>query len=458
MREQIGGSTGGLGPQRKLAGFGVAVIVPVLLALALVPYRQVVGLDTVLLLFILASVIASVLGGVLPALIASALSFGLANFFFTQPYGTLTVASVSELIDLVIFFAVAAVVGVVTELGARARGRAERARLEAEWLTDLGNQDQPQSVERALSAARAMFGMDQVQLASAEEVLASTGERRTGDSRVVVPATADLQLLLYGPERLGVDHKLLDSMAQTAARLWRTEQLGQQARRAEELAHIDELRSSLLTAVGHDLRNPLAAISVAAQTLHQDGIELSASDQAELLATIEEHTERLSHIIGNLLDASRLQAGALSVYPQPTELTEILTTVLRPGEGHIELAVPDDLPPFTADPGLLERVLANLVDNADRHTRGGGNVTIEAHREGPEVAISVIDHGQGVAPEHYEEIFAPFQHFNDQATTGVGLGLAIARGFTEAMHGTLTPSLTPGGGLTMTIRLAVADA
>ena len=458
MNDQISGPVGGLGSQRKLSGFAVAVVVPILLTIVLVPYRQTLGLDTVLLLFVLASVVASVLGGVLPALIASVVSFTVANFFFTQPYATLTVASVTELIDLVIFFAVAVLVGVVTEIGARARGRAERARIEAEWLADLGNQDQqPQSVERALSRARVMFSMNQVQLASTDEILASTGERRTGDIEILVPATADLEVRLYGPERLGVDRKLLDSMAQTAARLWRTEQLGEQARRAEELAHIDRLRASLLAAVGHDLRNPLAAITVAAETLRQEGIELSPRDQAELLDTIEEHTQRLNHIIGNLLDASRLRAGAVSVHPQPTDLLEVLTGVLRSGESRVELAIADDLPAFLSDPGLLERVLANLVDNADRHVAEGGPVTIEAHVDGVQVAISVIDHGRGVPPERYGEIFAPFQHFNDQPTTGVGLGLAIARGFTEAMNGTLTPSLTPGGGLTMTVRLEVVD-
>lgn len=458
MNEHISSSASGLSLQRTLSGFGVAIIVPVLLTLALAPFRQSVSLDTVLLLFVLATVAASVLGGVLPALTASVVSLGLANFFFTQPYGTLRVASATELIDLVIFFTVATLVGVVTEIGARARGRAERARIEAEWLADLGNQDQPQSVARALSRARARFGMKEVQLATTDQILASTGERQDGDVEIVIAATEGLQVRLYGPERLGVDRSLMDSMAQTAARLWRTEQLGQKALRAEELAHIDELRSSLLTAVGHDLRNPLAAISVAAETLRQDGIELSSSDQAELLATIEEHAQRLNHIIGNLLDASRLRAGALSVHPQPTELSEVLTDVLRPGETRIELAISDELPPFTADPGLLERVLANLVENAARQTPAGASLTIEAHREATQVAISVIDHGPGVAPEHYEAIFAPFQHFNDQPTTGVGLGLAIARGFTEAMHGQLTPSLTPGGGLTMTIRLEVADA
>jgi two-component system sensor histidine kinase KdpD len=124
----------------------------------------------------------------------------------------------------------------------------------------------------------------------------------------------------------------------------------------------------------------------------------------------------------------------------------------------VELAIPEDLPMIQADAGLLERVLVNLVANADRHLPSGEKVVIAAEQLGTRVAVRVIDHGPGVAPERFEEIFAPFQHFGDRSTTGVGLGLAIARGFTEAMGGTLTPSRTAGGGLTMTVTLEVADA
>jgi len=445
--------------RRQLYGFGVACLAPVLLTLLLAPMRESLGLDTVLLVFVLISVAASVLGGVLPALVASAVSFGLANFFFTRPYGSLLVANDSELIDLVIFAAVAALVGVVTEVGARARGRTERGRLEAEWLAELGSRDHgPDSVELALSEARAIYGMHEARLIEAGRVLVASGAAEPDDTRLVVPAGEHLSLELSGPERLGEDRGLLSSLALTAGRLWRTQQLAEQARRAEELAHIDELRSSLLAAVGHDLRNPLATITAAASTLRQTDIQLDPEDQAELLATIEEHAGRLNAIIGNLLDASRLQAGALSVHARPTALLEVLAGVLRLGENRVELAIPEDLPLIHADAGLLERVLANLVANADRHLPAGAKVRVEAEQVGTRVAVRVVDHGPGVAPERFAEIFAPFQHFGDRATTGVGLGLAIARGFTEAMGGTLTPSPTPGGGLTMTVSLEVADA
>ncbi|MCC6496972.1 MAG: DUF4118 domain-containing protein [Propionibacteriaceae bacterium] len=445
--------------RRQLYGLVVAGVAAPLVTLLLVPARESLGLDTALLLYVLVSVAASAVGGVVPAVVASLLSFGLANFFLTPPYGTLLVQNNNELIDLIIFLAVAVLVGVITEMGARVRGRAERSRLEAEWLAELGSREHgPDSVERALADAREIYGMHSAQLTEGGRVLAASGRPETDDLVIVTPAGEHLQLELSGPERLGEDRGLLSSLALTAGRLWRTQQLAEQARRAEELGRIDELRASLLAAVGHDLRNPLAAINAAATTLRQTDIQLDPEDQAELLETIETHAGRLNDIIGNLLDMSRLQAGALSVHPVPTVLLEVLAGVVRLGEGRVELDIPEDLPMIRADAGLLERVLANLVDNADRYLPPGERVRIAAHRDGALVAVQVIDHGPGVATERLGEIFAPFQHFGDRSTTGLGLGLAIARGFTEAMGGTLRPSHTPGGGLTMTVTLEVADA
>ena len=448
-----------LSRRRQLYGLGVAAVGAPLLTLLLLPARESLGLDTVLLLFVMVCVVASTVGGVLPALAASLISFGLANFLFAPPYGSLLVENNNELIDLIVFFAVAVGVGVVTELGARGRVRSERSLLEAEWLAELGTREHgPDSVETALADARAIYGMHAATLTDGDRVLAGSGTPEPDDTVLITSAGENLQLELSGPARVGEDRGLLSSLALTAGRLWRTQQLAEQARRAEELGRIDDLRASLLAAVGHDLRNPLAAITAAATTLRQTDIVLDPADQDELLETIETHAGRLNDIIGNLLDMSRLQAGALSVHPAPTVLLEVLAGVVRLGEGRVQLDIPEDLPMIRADAGLLERVLANLVANADRHLPAGETVRIAAHRDAAHVAVQVIDNGPGVAAERMGEIFAPFQHFGDRSTTGLGLGLAIARGFTEAMGGTLSPSRTPGGGLTMIVTLEVADA
>ena len=442
---------------RQRAGFAVAVLGPVLLTVVLLPARDALGLDTVLLLFVLVSVIASALGGVLPALAASAIGLAFANFAFTRPYGSLMVASANEAIDLAIFVTVAALVGVVAEWGARARIRSERARWSAELVAEVGSRGiEPDSVERTLAEIRALYGMTAVRFLDGEVVVAELGTAGPDDGVIVTPAGEGLRLELIGPERIGRDRGLLESLAATAGRLWRTRQVNERALRAEELARVDELRAALLAAVGHDLRNPLSAIKVAAATLRQDDLRLEPDERDELLRVIEQNTDRLNDIIGNLLDLSRLRAGVLSVQLQPTDVLDLLPEILRLAEGRIDLDLPDDLPPVQADPGLLERVLANLVANAERHGTADGRFSIAAERVGDRVEVRVIDHGQGVPAERFEEIFAPFQHFGDRSSAGVGLGLAIARGFTEAMDGTLTPSDSEGGGLTMTVSLAVA--
>ncbi len=445
--------------RRQLYGLVVAAVAPPLLTalLLLGPTRP--GLDTVLLTLVLASVAASAVGGILPAVLATVVSGGLANFFFAVPYGTFIVASAAEAADLVIFLAVSLLVGFTTEVSARGRARAERHRLEATWIAELGtrtpNRD---SVERILTEALEVYEMHAASLVRDGRVLAQIGEEHAGDSTLELSAGDGLSLRLVGPEHLGDDRRLLGSLAMAVGQLWRTRSLAEQARRAEELARIDELRASLLAAVGHDLRNPLAAVTVAASTLRQTDIELTAEEREELLETIVEHADRLNELIANLLDMSRIQAGALSVHPEPTALLEVLRGVLRRGAGRLELDIPETLPLVVVDAGLLDRVIANLVDNADRHVGTGEQVLIRAYTSENRVVVEIVDHGPGVSPDRMEEIFAPFQHFGDRTTTGVGLGLAIARGFTEAMGGTLAASVTPGGGLTMTITLEVARA
>ncbi|HEX7396975.1 MAG TPA: ATP-binding protein [Propionibacteriaceae bacterium] len=445
--------------RRQLYGIVVAAVAPPLLTALLLLGQPRPGFDTVLLLLVLVSVVASAIGGILPAVLATLVSGGLSNFFFALPYGTFTIASGAEAADLVIFLAGSLLVGFITEGTARRRAQAERHRLEATWIAEFGSRAPDRdSVERVLTEALEVYEMHVAALRRDGQPLVSIGTSLEGDTTFEVPAGEGLSLQLVGPEHLGDDRRMLGSWALAVGQLWRTRALAEQARRAEELARIDELRASLLAAVGHDLRNPLAAVTVAASTLRQTDIELTAEERDELLETIVEHAARLNDLIANLLDMSRIQAGALSVHPEPIVLLEVLRVVVRRGAGRLELDIPDTLPLVVADAGLLERVIANLVDNAERHVGTGEQVLIKGYATETHVVVEVIDHGPGVAPDRLEEIFAPFQHFGDRTTTGVGLGLAIARGFTEAMSGTLAASPTPGGGLTMTITLEVARA
>jgi two-component system sensor histidine kinase KdpD len=245
--------------------------------------------------------------------------------------------------------------------------------------------------------------------------------------------------------------------------------LATEAARAQGLAEGNRIRTTLLAAVGHDLRTPLASVKASVSTLRQTDVTWSPQDQAELLATIEEGADRLNALIGNLLDMSRIQAGAVQLFVRPTSLEEVAPLVVQAVDDGalLKVEMSEDLPLFGADPGLLERALANLVVNALRYSPPDQPPTLAARAvrdgdaggSGGVVQIEVIDHGPGVPPDQWERIVAPFEQYGDQrSSNGVGLGLAVTKGFVEAMGGKLSADATVGGGLTMRIELPVSTS
>lgn len=239
-------------------------------------------------------------------------------------------------------------------------------------------------------------------------------------------------------------------------------QLAKVAALAEPALEADRTRTALMRAVSHDLRSPLASAKAAVEGLQSPGVSWTEEQRADLLGTARTSLDRLTSLVENLLDMSRLQAGALSVFPRAVAIEDVVAHTVREFDAdgiHVGLDVPDDLPEVTADPPLLERVLANLVSNAVRFSPAGMPPTVTASADGDRVLVRVIDHGPGVPAEHREEIFEPFQRRGDtDNTTGLGLGLALARGLTAAMGGTLTTEETAGGGLTMVVSLAASPA
>jgi two-component system sensor histidine kinase KdpD len=453
----------GLPLRRRIAGFVVAVVGLPLLTAVLVGTRGKLELASVLLLYLLLVVVVAAVGGIWPAVLAAVASVLLANWFLTPPYHTLDVENPNSVVALTVFALVAVVVAVTVEIAARDRGRAERSRREAELLSAVAGRPAEQlSLSGVLEQVRVTFGMSSAELVrrtggAASTVLASVGRSAPDDEEVRVPASAELELVLHGPALFAEDRSVLERLAAAAARAYETQHL---VRLTDRLTEADRVRSALLASVGHDLRTPLAGLKAAVSSLRQDDIDWSPEERADLLATIEESTDRLTALIADVLDATRIQVGAVTARPEPVAVDEVAAlAVLDAPVGAVAMNIPDDLPLVHVDPGLLERVVANLVDNAVKHTPTGRKVDMTARAANEGVELAVVDHGTGVPPELWDAMFEPFQRLDDHSVgAGAGLGLAIVRGFSRAMGVSVTPSQTPGGGLTMTLQLPLAAA
>jgi two-component system sensor histidine kinase KdpD len=455
----------GVSRTRSLVALLVATAALPLITLVLVSLRSHLSFADDLLVYLVAVVGITVIGGFLPAVAAAVASSLLLNWFFTPPLHTWTIDAPQNLLALLLFVTFAICVSSVVHLAAQRTAESRASNADATALltlaqTVLEGQDTVDAVLQQFSSAHGLaaelterVGSTDVRVASAgdmgsalplETVIPRPGLKLT----VAIPAAGE-------PPDLPSRRVLAGYAAQLAAALDR-QRLRVQAAQAEALAEGNRMRTALLAAVSHDLRTPLSSIKAGVSTLRQTDVEWSEQDEAELLATIEEGADRLDYLIGNLLDMSRLTTGSLSPFLRATAIDEVTVLAMQglPGSAEVELDVPDDLPLAAADPGLLERALANLIGNALRFSPPESPPTVTGQTSRELISISVIDHGPGVAAQDQDRIFEPFQRLGDQAAgSGVGLGLAVARGFVEAMGGHLTATATPGGGLTMTVEL-----
>ncbi len=461
-------SRAGVTGRRHAGGAAVLVLgLPVLTAV-LVAHRAQLSYATPVLLVLTLVVVVALVGGLRVALPAAVLGGLALNWFFTPPFDTLVVDRPDQLLVLVVYLVVAIAVSAVVDLAARRTAEATRARAEARALSSLAGATlaERQTLPDLLERVREVFGMRQVLLLERQgqtwTTVAEVGSdiAAEGDAELQVPTGEAHRLTVRGPELFAEDRRVLVSFADAAATALEGRRLAEKASAAAHIEAADRMRTALLAAVGHDLRTPLAGVKAAVSSLRQRDVQWSDVEREALLETIEDGADRLQSLVANLLDASRLQAGAVTSEPRPVGLGETLDAVLLGLTPHERLRVhphiPDGVGDVMADAGLLERVLANLLDNALRHTPGGTIVTVQAAAQSGKVVVDVIDHGPGVAESDRARVFAPFQRVSDRTPGGIGLGLSVARGFTEAMNGSLIPRTTPGGGLTMRITLPAA--
>lgn len=455
---------GALTLRRRIAGFVLALVAGPLLSWLLVTYRSPESITSDVLSYQLLMVVVALVGGVWPALFAAVLSGVTLDFLFIEPFYTVTIDDPLHLLALALYVVIAVLVSVVVDRAARQTRAAKRSAAESELIqTVAGSVLRGQDTVQALvERTREAFGMAGVRLVDGEDVLATSGEPLR-DDRAFTVAVGDTGtvLELHGPDLPAAERRPLNVIAAQLAVALEHRQLADVAKAIGPLAASDRVRGALLSALSHDLRRPLASATAAVSGLRSTGDALSAADRDELLVTADESLDALSDLVTDLLDVSRLQAGALSIAPDIIDVADAIVPSLDelglgPGDVELDLA---DVPPVQADAVLLQRVLVNLLANATRYTPAGSPVRIATSAFGNTVDIRVIDHGPGIPPERRDDVFVPFQRLGDtDNTTGLGLGLALSKGFVEAMAGTLTPEDTPGGGLTMVVSLPVAEA
>ncbi len=482
--------TGGLTTRRRLAGLLVAAILLAVLVPLCAAARGELSLASDLLLFLLAVVVVSLVGGFYPAFATAVVASVLINYYFVPPIHRLTISAPENILALIVFVVIASLVSRVVDAAARRSKEAARSNAEAETMSTLagsllrGEQALPALLQRVQEA----FAVSSVTLLRHDsDAPASTGTSRTGssasglrgtwsclasvgeqpclkpeDGDTEVPVGEDLMLVLRGRALAAEDQRVLSAFATQVAVAYQQRQLAEAAAAAEPLAETDRTRTALLNAVSHDLRTPIASAKAAVSGLRAKDVTWSEDDKDELLASADDALDRLTALVTNLLDLSRVQAGALPVSLHPVGLDDVVSLALdhtaRPA-GHVEVDVPATLPDVLADAGLLDRVVANLVENALRYSPPNSAVRISASAHGGMVELRIADRGPGIPDDERQSVFAPFQRRDDHASphsAGVGLGLAIARGFTEAMDGDLTLDDTPGGGLTAVIGLRKA--
>ncbi|HKA03420.1 MAG TPA: DUF4118 domain-containing protein, partial [Acidimicrobiales bacterium] len=455
---------------RQLIGWALTLIGLPLLTVVLAAFRDNITLATDLMLYLVATVAIAAVGGLTVAIAAAILAFLLSNWYFVPPIHTLTIEDPENVTALVVFLVSAVVTSVLVDRVVSGSREALQARAEASALARTSGLliAAPDPLPQLLDQLRTTFGLDAVSLLSNRDdgwVL----DAAAGDDPPTEPFEGErwdlvddgsAVLVLRGAQLTADDQRVLRTFLSNLAVALHARRLQADADVASHLAEADALRTALLQAVSHDLRTPLASIKASATSLLQSDVAWTSEQRQEFARTIDTEADRLNRVVTNLLDMSRLQAGAVNVVSRPVYLEDIVAAALASLDHdprQVSVAVPETVPPVEADPALLERAVANIVANALVWSPPGGVVRIEAAPIGERVHLRVIDRGPGVGVADRERVFQPFQRLGDRSTdAGVGLGLAVARGFVQVLGGQILLEDTPGGGLTVVFDLPAA--
>lgn len=467
--EQAGGTTGlrvphsTLGPTRQRLGWLVALVLPVLLTVVFHGRHSEDAFPLEVLAFLAATVLVALIGGLLPSLTAALAGFALLNWFFTPPVGRFTVSEPANVIALLTFLAVAAGVASVVDLASRRAAEAGRARAEATTISGLAQSvlTGSDTAQAVVDRLREAFGLTAVGLlrrtTSGWALVAAAGDATVDPDDATVTVDSEHVLRLRGRTLRSSDMRVVEAFALQAGLVLEYRRLRDREAQATVLERAEATSTALLRAVSHDLRTPLATMRTSVDGLLGPG-PLDDDDRSSLLGAIRSSSDQLVHLIDNLLDLSRISSGLVEPQLVDRSLEEVLPLALA---GHpssrVTLDLDESTPLVRTDPGLLERVVANLVENAVRHSPVDQPVRVGVHVHPDAIEVRVVDRGPGVPPATRERMFEPFQRLGDASPGGLGLGLAVARGLAESMGSAVTAEDTPGGGLTFVVSVPRAD-
>jgi two-component system, OmpR family, sensor histidine kinase KdpD len=494
-----------VGGPRGALGYVVAVAGTAVFTAPLLAFRADVNKTTVVLTYLLVVTAAAAAGGLGPGITAAALGFLAFDVLFLQPYHTLVVHDPQDYLSLGVYLLVAAVVSLLVASSERRRAQAERRERETRMLFDLSTslvahgslEDTLRGVVRTVRSLFDLAGCaivlpsgDGIRLAAVDGQVPGDLDERFATAaltsvQVRGPADADLEpgraltvpmrsgehvvgalvVVAGGPGSSGFgepERRVLATFANQAALAVEQGQQEEQRNRALALQETDRLRTALLNSVSHDLRTPLASIKASASSLLDREIRWSDAERDEFLATINTEADRLTRLVHNLLDMSRIEAGALDPRLVESSVAEVVGPVVRRARAasgqRVDVDVPEELPPVLVDPVRLDQVLTNLLDNA-RGYAAGSPVQVVARQVGDTVELRVVDHGPGIPGPERERVFDQFYRLKGggKRPEGTGMGLAICRGIVEAHGGRLRVETTPGGGASFVLTLPVSS-
>lgn len=466
IREQV------LSRQRQRSGFVVSGLGIVGLTAILVAADRPLSVASSLSLYLLLLVAVTVIGGSWPGIATAVAAPFVVNWFLIPPYRTFRVSDPDNLVELAVFVSIAVIVSAFVSIAARSATEARSSANEAATLVRLSEAGLREPLGEIVSLLRETFGFDGVSVLREESygytVVASSGIRPPSS-----PENAGFSdhlgqkfiLVAHGPQPGDRERRILDAFLGQLAKSLEQERLRRVELEAESLQRTDELRTAILRAVSHDLRSPLASIKASVSSLRQDDIDWPDDVEAEFLESIEDQTDRLTSIVMNLLDLSRIEAGVLRPSMNRVLLDDVVAAALRNIDADtsiVDVSLGSDLPDAVADAALLERVIANLLTNAIAWSKRDSAVTrvrIETELTDREVRLHIIDHGPGIPGTMRKAVVQPFHRLTDSSVTGgLGLGLAIVDRLLAAMGGRLELHDTPGGGLTAVVALTRPQA